>query len=147
MKRIFICLVVLLAMSCNKVNVSNVPYAPVYFKVHLTGIDHDLVGSLKHKEFTSARSGGERVGFSGIFVVCGHDSKTYYAYDLCCPHEAKNNIKVTPSDSGTAECPKCGTVFDIAWGVGQPTSGPSEFPLQRYDVTMVNGGSELIIQN
>lgn len=44
MKRIFFCLVVLLAMSCNKVNVSNIPYARVYLELDLTYKDKDLVG-------------------------------------------------------------------------------------------------------
>lgn len=147
MKRFVICLVVLLAMSCHKLNVSSVPDVRVYFKVSLTGVDHDLVGSLKYKTFTTERNGGEVIGYSGLLVVCGHDNKTYYAYDLCCPHEVSPNIKIEPTDEGTAECPKCGTIYDTAWGNGQPISGPSESVLKRYNVVSTNNGNTLIIQN
>ena len=76
MKRIFFCLVVLLVMSCNKVNVSNIPYARVYLELDLAFKDKDLVGALNHKEITSTngQNYGTQLGFSGVLVVSGFDS-------------------------------------------------------------------------
>lgn len=143
MKKIIVCLVVLLAMSCNKVNVSNIPYAPVYLALDLRYQDKDLVGLLNFKEITQPRNAGEMVGFSGILVVNGYDDQ-YYAYDLCCPHEANRNIKVEADNTGYAKCPKCGTSYEIALGTGTP-NGVSEFALTKYPIT--RNGQELIIRN
>ena len=148
MKRIFFCLVVLLVMSCNKVNVSNIPYAPVYLALDLAFKDKDLVGVYNFKEITSAngQNYGTQLGYSGVLVVCGLDSNgniQYYAYDLCCPHEANKNIKVVADNTGEAECPKCGTKYYIANGSGRP-DGVSEFALTRFDVT--KQGNKLLIR-
>ena len=139
MKRIFFCLVVLLVMSCNKVNVSNVPYAPVNLTLDLRYQDKDLVGLLNFKEITQRRN----AGFSGVLVVSGYEDK-YYAFDLCCPHEANKNITVEADNTGYATCPKCGTIYEIGLGTGTP-NGVSEYALTRYQVT--RRGQELIIQN
>ena len=144
MKRILVCLVVLLARSCNKVNVSNVPYARVYLTLDLRYQDKDLVGLLNFKEITQPRNAGEMVGYSGVLVVNGYDDQ-YYAFDLCCPNEANKSIKVEADNTGYAQCPKCGAKFEIALGTGRPDNGVTEFALTRYMVT--RRGQELIIQN
>lgn len=143
MKRFLFCLLILLAFSCSKIE-TNVPYAPVYLRLDLRYEDKDLVGSTKHKEFTTGRKPGEAVGVSGILVVCGLDNN-YYAFDLCCPHEANRNIRVVPDDLCQATCPKCGTVYSTGYGVGNPSSGVSKYSLTRYNVT--SNGQELIISN
>ena len=145
MKRILICLSILLMFSCSKTEKSNIPYAPVYFKVDLQFKDKDLIGALRYKEFTTARNYGEKVGFSGILVVCGYDNSTYYAYDLCCPNEGQQNIKITPSDDGTARCLKCGIKFDIGSGLGNVLEG-STTPMLLRSFNVTNKGQELIIQ-
>ena len=56
----------------------------------------DLVGIYNHKSITKARTAGEKTGFSGVLVVCGIDNygnAAYYAFDLCCPHEAKKEYQ------------------------------------------------------
>lgn len=149
MKRIFLCLVVLLAMSCHKVDVSNVPYVRVYLELDLTYKDKDLVGALNYKEITTVngQNYGTQLGFSGVLVVSGFDSNgntRYYAYDLCCPHEAKRNVTVKADHTGFAQCPECGTKYEIAYGSGTPSEGPSEFALTRFDVTQQ--GNKLLIR-
>ncbi len=134
----------MLVFSCNKVEMSDIPYARVFFEVDLQFKDKELSapGTLICKTFTQARNAGEATGYSGILVVSGFDG--HYAYDLCCPFEAKRAIKVEPTDVGTAVCPECGTVYDISRGSGHPTSGPSHFALVRFNVSPV--GQRLIIQ-
>ena len=149
MGRFFFCLMVLLAASCGKVDVSNVPYARVYLELDLSFKDKDLVGALNFKEFTSAagQNYGTQLGYSGVLVVCGFDSSgntQYYAYDLCCPHEAERNTTVQADNTGWAKCPKCGTKYEIAYGSGTPSEGPSKFALTRFDVT--RQGNKLLIR-
>lgn len=148
MKRFVICLVVLLAMSCHKVDVSNIPYARVYLELDLTYKDKDLVGVYNFKEITltNGQNYGTQLGYSGVLVVCGLDSDAniqYYAYDLCCPHEANRNIKVVANNTGEAECPKCGTKYYIANGSGRP-DGVSKFALTSFDV--IQQGNKLLIR-
>ena len=116
MKRILTCLLIFLICSCSKFEESNIPYAPVYIEIDLRFQDHDLIGMYNHKAITKARTTVEKTGYAGVLVVCGIDSygnTTYYAFDLCCPHEAKRNITIEADNAGAAVCPKCGTKFDI----------------------------------
>ncbi len=145
MKRLCFLLLLLLILSCDKVEKSNVPYARVYFEVDLQFKDKELSGLLTQKVFSTddARNDGEMMGYAGILVA--HGSYGYYAYDLCCPHEAQRNIKIAPTDIGTAICPECGTEYDTAtYGSGRPLSGPSKHALVRFNVS--NAGQRLIIQ-
>ncbi|MCD7848638.1 MAG: hypothetical protein LUH63_02190 [Parabacteroides sp.] len=88
-----------------------------------------------------------------MLIVCGIDASgntTYYAFDLCCPHEAKRNIIIEPNNTGTAICPECGTEFDIAayGGSGAPVKGVSKYPLRRYTVSSMSaGGQEWVVTN
>lgn len=143
MKRLLLFILILTGVSCSKITESEIPYAPVYFTLDLRFQDKDLVGSLHYKTFTAPRNAGESVGFSGIVVINGYSG--YYAYDLCCPHEALQSTRIEPTNAGTAICPKCETVYDLSNGIGNPMSGPSEYTLRRYNVT--NYAQELIIRN
>ena len=119
MKRFLFCLLISLVCSCSKFEESDIPYAPVYLELDLRFGDKDLVGIYNHKSITKARTAGEKTGFSGVLVVCGIDNygnATYYAFDLCCPHEAKKNIIIEADNAGKAICPECGTEYDIGYG-------------------------------
>lgn len=142
MKRLLFCTFMLIALSCSKITESDIPYYRVYLALDLRYEDKDLVGLLNHKEITKPRKAGEATGYSGLLVICGNDNK-YYAFDLCCPHEAEKNIKISATDVGTAECPECGTAYDISYGTGAPIKGPSKFALRRYNVSAK--GQELIV--
>ncbi len=142
MKRfLFLFLLLLSLASCEKNYVSQIPYAPVNFAIDLRYQDKDLVGILNYKTFTSPRNAGEYVGFSGILIVCGFDN-VYYAYDLCCPHEARQDIKIIPNNEGTAKCNKCGTEYEIGYGTGRP-AGISEYSLRKFNIRP--NGQELYI--
>ncbi len=151
MKRIIVCLIAVLALSCGKVNVSNIPYAPVFLELDLTFKDKDLVGALNYKEFTTANGQiyGTRLGYGGVLVVCGFNASgvqtQYHAYDLCCPYEANQNIKVKADNTGWAQCPQCGTKYEIAYGTGTPADGPSEYALTRFVVTQQ--GNKILIRH
>lgn len=138
MKRLLTCLLIFLICSCSKIEESNIPYAPVYLEIDLRFQDHDLIGMYNHKAITKARTTIEKTGYAGVLVVCGIDSygnTTYYAFDLCCPHEAKRNITIEADNAGVAVCPNCGTKFDIGYGTGAPMEGVSQYPLRRYRIS------------
>lgn len=151
MKKFLACLVILLLGSCTKIEESHIPYAPVFLNLDLRFQDKDLVGLYNYKYITTARNAGERTGFSGVLVVCGMDASgntSYFAFDLCCPHEARKNITIEADNAGKATCPECGTVFDIGWGTGAPTEGVSKYPLRRYiTIPQSTNGMEWIVTN
>ena len=143
MKRFLLCFLILLACSCSKIE-SNLPEAPVYLRLDLRYEDKELVGTTKYKVYTAIRKPGEAVGISGILVVCGLDNN-YYAFDLCCPHEAVKSIRLEPNDMCQAICPKCGTVYETGYGIGNPSSGVSKYSMKRYNIT--RSGQELLVSN
>lgn len=114
--------------------------AEVNFKINTNYTDKELATPGNIKTFTSPRLASEYVGRSGLMVICSAYSISgsiygLYAYDLCCPHENTQNIRVTPNQQdGTAKCSTCGTVYDVFNGLGSVVSGPSKNGLQRYNV-------------
>lgn len=87
----------------------------------------------------------DRVGFAGIIVYSSplpdeNGNTVYYAFDMGCTHEINKSSKVYPVSGalGKVKCSKCGSVFDISFGVGHPdnTSGPAKEVLKRYKVTV-----------
>lgn len=154
MKRFLSCLLLLLATgACSKYEESNIPYAPVFLNIDLRYEDKDLVGLYKHKSITAPRTAAERAGYSGVLVICGINTTTggttYYAFDLCCPHEAKKNIMIEANDAGKAVCPECGTEYEIGYGTGAPTEGVSRYPLRKYAVSQKSPGNdqEWVVRN
>ncbi len=113
-----------------------IPYAPVNIQIDLNGLDHELRNPFAYKVFTEKdrRTDYERFGYSGVLVTSNATGTALYAYDLCCPHEKKREVRVFPEDNGTATCPTCGTVFVTQYGLGTRDKGPSTQPLQCYRV-------------
>ena len=127
----------LLFTGCtNELPRQTIPYAPVNIQIDLNGLDHELRNPLAYKVFTEKdrRTDDERFGYSGVLVTSNADGTILYAYDLCCPHENKREVRVVPEDNGTATCLTCGTVFVTQYGLGTRDKGPSTEPLQRYRI-------------
>ncbi len=127
----------LLFTGCaDQVTRQTIPYAPVNIHIDLNGLDHTLRNPLAYKVFTEKdrRTDDERFGYSGVLVTSNADGTILYAYDLCCPHENKREVRVVPEDNGTATCLTCGTVFVTQYGLGTRDKGPSTEPLQRYRI-------------
>lgn len=137
------CLLALTALSCDKVEQSNLPYGHVYFKMDLRFQDKELKSVLAHKIFTTPRHYGEVMGYSGILVIHGLND-TFYAYEQSCPHEAQRNIKVEVDSTGMyAICPQCHSKYEIASG-GYPVEGPSKYYLRTCNI--FKNGDELTIE-
>lgn len=79
----------------------------------------------------------DRIGFGGILVYSGFDMM-YYAFDLACPVEVNQKIRVVPNDLGQATCETCGSVYNLSFGIADPIKGPAKETLRRYK-TAVQG--------
>lgn len=112
---------------------SNFPFAPVNFMIDLNGLDSDL-HELSYKIFHQGRFFQEHVGLGGLLVF-RNTAGEIIAFDLSCPHEASKEIRVKPNDFWKAECPACGSSFDMLNGLGSPVSGPSKSYLKKYNAS------------
>jgi hypothetical protein len=138
MKRIlFLLLFASAAFSCDKQYYTSIPNVPVNLDLNLAGLDTKLNAKLAYEIFTKPRVALDQLGYGGILVINGIGEKqvNLFAYDLACPVEAQPNIRIIPDSTGiTAHCPKCGTVFNIANGLGDPKSGGTKYFLKSYRV-------------
>lgn len=136
----------LLLWSCEDSNDnSSIPDYPVYLErnVNLEAIELRTIGG--YKTYPTAEKLGDAVGFGGILIFYGYED-AYYAYDLCCPYEKKQTIRVKPNDVGQCTCPSCGSVYNIGYGNGNCLSGPAKEGLKIYTVRKYNSSAGLIIQ-
>lgn len=149
-KSIFIIsLTTLLFLACGKEEPRySVPAAPVNFTINTNFLDDylantgnigiyirskdkasydDLVAGVKGvKTFSGDRAGISLIGFSGLLVINTGSSLTstpFAAFDLCCPVEGLEQIRIVPTSEGTAECPQCKSIFTILNGTGKAISG------------------------
>lgn len=80
-----------------------------------------------------ARTQMDKIGFGGILIYFGYDNR-YHAFDLSCPHEASKSVKLKMNSDqlGQAVCESCKSNYNIIYGCGNPTNGPSKEFLKRY---------------
>lgn len=121
-----------LLVSCDNSYNSSIPDFPVHLELNFLEADYSKLKNPNQYLIIDKRiKETDRIGFSGVLVYTDFDGK-YCAFDLCCPYEAQRDIKIMPNDIGEAVCEKCGSVFSIAYGIGNPISGPAKQPLKRY---------------
>lgn len=160
-------LISLFASSCSKDEPRySIPARPVAFTIRTNFLDDNLnnVGNfnaylrLKDKEsyekLTNGVKGltvlnGERaerssLGYSGLLIMnigASINPTPFAVFDLCCPNEDIENIRIVPTNEGVAMCPQCKSTYDIFSGTGRPLSGPAlekrDF-LQTYYITPVS---------
>lgn len=142
-------------MSCHSVDDDRIPYAPVHLTFY-TVADWDLYG-VKGEAAACARyiyspptrvpanfpfTASDYTGYGGLLLVADVLGNRL-VYDLACPYEMNPKIRITVPDGELhAECPQCGSTFDIYTNYGNPTSGPAAergYALKRYSVT--SGGA------
>lgn len=80
-----------------------------------------------------ARITTDKIGFGGVLIYLGYDNR-YHAFDLSCPHEASKSVKLKMNSDqlGQAVCESCKSTYNIMYGCGHPTNGPSKEFLKRY---------------
>lgn len=113
---------------------SSIPAMPVYLKCNLY-----LSSNLKDVggfHYVTKAGGTDRIGFGGILIVHAFDGN-YYAFDLACPVEAKENVRIgKPDESLICTCDSCGEQYDTGLGLGSPLKGISKEYLRRYSVSL-----------
>jgi len=136
-KNIFLILIFSTAFSsCYDNVISSIPDYPVRLQLNLTTTYPTFKNSVNQfLLFEKRRFETDYIGFGGILVYTGFDGE-YYAFDMACPYEAKNTIRAYPNDIGQAICKECGSVFDISYGIGNPSSGPAKEVLKRYKTSI-----------
>lgn len=131
-------------MSCDDNYVSSIPALPVSLKLDLSGKYNTFRNSSNQfLLFEKPIFAADRVGFGGVLVYSGISfddlgNYVYYAYDMACTYEVSQDAKVYPVENsiGQVKCSKCGSVYDVSFGFGNPVSGPSKEILRRYYVTV-----------
>ncbi|MDR1764391.1 MAG: (2Fe-2S)-binding protein [Dysgonamonadaceae bacterium] len=130
--------------SCEDEYVSPIPYREVNLTLELNFRDKELQSQIfATKIFTTPRDESDRLGYGGLLVINGTGSNgatNIYAYDLACPNEANPTVRVqpiTPDSTYYARCPKCGAIFDISAGYGNPVSGSQHY-LKSYRITKIS---------
>lgn len=134
--------------GCDDTYISSIPDYPVYLELNLVTTYPIFRNSInKSMTFLTPVTAIERIGYGGILVYTGFDG-AYYAFDMSCPYEHKSTVRVHPNELGQAICEKCGTVYDIGYGVGNPskrirpnlpdTTALAKEVLKRYRTSMQN---------
>ena len=143
--------------ACDSVTDNRIPYADVHLTFHTVGDwnIHGVKGDAAdyniyiYKPGTTYRvpldfpyTDLDRTGYGGILLVTDVVGECV-AYDLSCPYEARPETRITvPVGELYAECPVCGSTFDIFTNHGNPRTGPAYdkgYALARYSV--VSGGA------
>jgi hypothetical protein len=130
--------------ACYDNYVSSVPTMPVSLKIDFTGKYATFKNSTNEFRLFEERDlDADRIGFAGIVVYSGvnfddNGNSVYYAFDMACTNELTRDAKVYPvaGDFGKVKCAKCGTVYDVSLGFGNPVSGQSKEILRKYKVTI-----------
>ena len=131
-----ICTLLSVLSSCdtNLNQINPIPDAPVSYTLNILRDAPSLVVPGNSVSITEPSEYGQYIGYSGLLICHGLEEGRYYAFDLCCPHEHKREIRVDVNMI-FATCPVCGSVYDVSFGMGNPIKGESKYPLKRYTVT------------
>ncbi len=146
-KRIVTLLIISLALvACDGlVWESSIPERSVFVERTLLTEAFDLMSVGGYKIITKDNKKiNESVGFGGILLFHGYNDE-YFAFDLACPYELNENIRVEPNGTGQAVCPVCGSVYAIGWGTGALQSGVAKEGLKKYQVyyLSLSGGDKI----
>ena len=132
----FIALLNLPLAGCNDNVISSIPDFAVSLELNLTTTYPTFRNSInQYLVFKKAVLVTDMVGYGGILVYTDLTGD-YCAFDLSCPYEAKQTIRVVPNEVGHAVCGGCGSVFNISDGIGEPLSGQAKQTLKRYKTTL-----------
>ena len=136
----FIFCTALLLNSCIENVTSPIPDFPVNLNLNLMTEYPSFRGSYGEMlVFDKRIRETDRIGFGGVLVCTNYEGK-YLAFDLACPHEAKQDIRVKV-DGLEAVCEKCGSHFDIYTSeFALPNNGPSKHGLKKYRTAMTANG-------
>lgn len=144
--------------ACGSVDDDRIPPVDVYIPFHSEAewTIYGVAGACTYKRFIKS----ERIpanypyeamsytGFGGV-LLCADIHGNPLAYDLACPVEVKQDVRVfIDAESLQAECPKCHSTYDVFSNYGTPTGGPAAadgYGLTRYRVGAGAAGQYMIV--
>lgn len=143
--------------SCHTVNDERIPAMPVRLTFHTQGdwIVHGVAGAGDYKIYNRVKgipvdypyTALDATGYGGVMVVCDVSGE-YAAVDVACPVEASPDVTVyVPKGELYAQCPKCGSTFEVFSNCGYPRTGLAAergYALTRYHVSY-GGSNEYIV--
>lgn len=138
-------IITLISTGCHSVDDERIPYSEVRLTFTTVGDWHryGIGGAAESKRFIkNARVPADfpytemdRTGFGGLLLSMDAMGNLI-VYDLACPYEARPTVRLfVPDGEPYAQCPECGSTFDIYTNYGHPRSGPAAekgYALQRY---------------
>lgn len=150
-----------LSTGCDSIDENRIPAYPVQIVLNNPGLwnTYGVAGYGQHREFIRQTGTPANfqflettyTGYGGVLLIMGMNPFSAgdivpLAYDLSCPYECKENIRVAIDDETLeAICPVCGSHYDVTISGGSPTAGPAltgtvKYALQRYNAYPVGGG-------
>lgn len=152
-------LITLISTGCHSVDDERIPYCEVRLTFTTIGDWHKygVGGAGESKRFILANnlrqpidfpfSVMDRTGYGGLLLSMDALGNVI-VYDLACPYEVRPSIRIrVPEGETYAECPECGSTYDIYTNYGHPLSGPSAqhgYALQRYNA-IFGGALEYLV--
>ena len=152
---------ILLSSSCNRLDNERIPVRPVniVFNTMAEWDVYGVPGALSWRSFIREDrlpsnypfTAMTYTGFGGVLLV-GDVLGNPQAYDLACPVERSQNIRIFINTEAEylAECPKCGSRFNVFSLTGHPVSGAAAekgYALRRYRVEPGRNGEHCIVRN
>lgn len=145
----------MLSGGCDKVDNRRMPPVPVHIDLGNQGLwnTYGVHGSGEVRRFIRDTNTPDNfpftastyTGFGGVLLIYGLERPL--AYDLACPVELNKEVRLKVNDSLEAECPKCGSRYDIFSGGGAPIAGEAlkqKYGLQTYQVIPQSLGGYII---
>lgn len=156
-------LLLLGAVACESVDDDRIPPYAVNLQLDSQGIwdTYGVHGYGQYRYFIKEEkipanysyTALSQTGFGGILLISGYDNGDYnvpLAYDLACPVEAKQSVRIQIDKSDFhAYCPSCGSRYDVCEGAGRPVSGKAldlNYGMKKYHVYPASLGGYAIIR-
>lgn len=123
--------------SCDRSDESIVPSYPVFIELRTDNTASALVSPGGYMIFTKISNEAKAIGYGGVLIIRGvTEQNEIYAYDLTCPVENKQSVKLTIQDGIKLHCSKCGSEFgNILYGNPVASAGQAmeqKRTLRRY---------------
>ena len=153
--RLFLILLYLAAFvcSCNRKN-DVIPDTYVSFEIDLYDpefVELLSIGGSVYVDASTNNFGSRAAGFAGNgIIITQGPANEFYAYDRTCPHDYSENgqairVNLDQTYFTMANCPECGSFFELM-AAGTPVdSAISRYPLKNYR-TILNG-SHVFVSN
>lgn len=144
--------------GCDSVDDQRLPAFPVRitFRTQAEWDIHGVPGAGTYKYFIKSQripanfpySALDETGYGGILLVCDVTGEVH-ALDLSCPVESRPDVRIqVPKGELYAECPMCGSTYEVFANVGMPRSGMAAqqgYALTRYHVRYGGAGEFMVI--